>query len=310
MKSTGCFLITILSLFMTLFCLLFLYLGGVGTKYYLVKANFEKTNINYIGFTPTEYCISNNGYVSCHSDISFISNLDFLKTSRIDNNLIDTYTQQLSNLQNEIKKYFVDITNIWIDYSIYVKVLFFILFAILSLAILLSLLTFKNYKFISYACIVTGSIFVLLTTLSIVVLVSFIKISNYIGSSIISPYVTLEYLNSIYGLCIILILLVCSFIFLVTIRQDEYSRHESRELRRHQVQMRQQYQNSDYSSNIVVELDRNQTFVIDDNNEEIRELNCNKIQDESIDYIYLPTGAEIVYNDTNVSNNELKVINS
>lgn len=311
MKSTGCFLITILSLFMTLFCLLFLFFGGIGTHYYLVKANLVniETSINYISFTPVEYCVNNvvTNHISCHSNIDYIENIVFSKT-------------EIESIQNDIKKYFVDITTSWIKYCPYIQILFYTLFGILSLAILFSLLTFTNYKFISYACIITGSVFVLITPLCVVVLVSFIKISNYIDSSNISNYITLDYMNSIYGLCIILFLLLCSFIFLVTIRKDEYTRHESRKVRQNQVQNQQQNQNYNYSDTVVVELEKNQQYTIEEEQTTQKEPE-NQICEENPDYIYLPSGAELVVNNielnranthynNGITYNPLRVVNS
>lgn len=322
MRSTGCFLITILSLFMTLFCLLFVYLGGVGTHFYLVKANLVNVDspISYISFTPQEYCINDlvTNKVTCQSDSNYIKNLDFIKSNELINKILveDTGIKtQIESIQNEIKSHFIEIVNIWIQYSLYLRIIFYVFFGILSIDILLAFMTFKNYKFISYACILTGIVFIILTGLCIVALVSFIKISNYIDSSIISSYINLEYMNSIYGLCIVLFLLLCSFIFLITIRKDEYARHESRELRRQQAeQLQQQTQNVNYSDDIVVELDRNEHFIIDEetNNEmnnvvvtEINDVN----QNNDTDFIYLPSGAEMIeFKKDNTSN--LRITNS
>lgn len=261
MRSSGCFLLTILSLFTTLVGLIFLYLGGVVTNYYIVKANIInlETSINYISFKPTEYCIgSGDGLAMCYSKIDYLNEINFVDSPQSSNNM-------KTSIYDNIKIHFVNMTDIWIRYSLYVQILFFILFGLISLNIIIALLAFRNYKFISYACIITGVVFITVSVLAIVVLISFMKVSNYVDSSLIAPYIKLEYTNSIYGLCVILSLLLFSFIFLVMIRKNEYDRHESRELRRHQVVL-QENKNKDYSNNVVIELDKNQSFTLDEEN--------------------------------------------
>lgn len=276
MKSTGCFLLTILALFASLICLVYVFIGGIGTSYYVIDLEFNtrnafNTTLKYIHFTPQSYCIDTTTELYCSTNFDQVDKLDIQslfanRIDQVDKDLVNNKLKASENIQKIIQEYTESIITLWNEYILYVKIGFYILFASMAITILVTLGAFKTTACLSYACILIGFVFLVVTGLAIILSISVTKITNYILNNGLSPYIILHYTNSIYVLGFLLGFLLCSFIVLVIVRKEELARIEIRESRNQFLdQITQQQTNMTlYTKDTVIELEKNQDFTLDD----------------------------------------------